>query len=228
MTAAGRAPAGPETNDGLHDGEMSDHALRILFAAVIVAMAISAIDVQDGYGTWFLEVIPILVGLPLLYFTRHTLRFSPFVYYLIAAHCLVLMVGAHWSYEKVPLGEWLNHALGWKRNDYDRLGHFFQGLVPTLIAREVLIRKAEIRSKLFVALLALCVAMAFSAVYELIEMFLSLAGGGAAARAVDSQGDVWDPEWDMFFCLLGSLTSLAFLARFQDRQLARIGADEDR
>ncbi len=181
-------------------------------------MAVSAIKPYE-WSTWTLEVLPILLALPLLWFTRGRIRFTRLVYCLIALHCVVLMVGAHWSYEKVPLGDWVNHRLGWKRNDYDRIGHFFQGFVPALVAREFLIRKTELTSRKLIALLSICVAMAFSAIYELIEMFLALLSGGSAARHVDGQGDVWDPEWDMYFALVGSLCSQTLLWRAHDRQL---------
>jgi len=195
----------------------SDRALLILFGVIVATAFVAAIDAYS-LSIWALEVAPIALVLPLLWFSRTWMRFTPLVYGLIAAHCLILIIGAHWSYEHVPMADWVNHALGWKRNNYDRLGHFAQGFVPALVVREVLIRRTELTSRRLIALLALFVAMGASAIYEIIEMLLALSGSGATR--VDNQGDIWDPEWDMFFCLCGAATSLLVLSRTQDRQIA--------
>jgi putative membrane protein len=201
--------------------EISDRTLRTLLAAIVVVALLAAIGARD-LGIWALEVVPIAIVVPVLWCTRRWLRFTPLLYGLIAAHCLVLIIGAHWTYEHVPAGNWLNDALGWQRNDYDRLGHFAQGFVPVLAVREILIRRTELSSRRVVVLLALFVTMGASALYEIVEMLLAVTGG-AAAR-VDSQGDIWDPEWDMFFCFLGAVTSLTLLGRVHDRQIARVEA----
>ncbi len=159
----------------------------------------------------------------MLWRSRTWLRFTPLVYWLIAAHCLVLIIGSHWTYEHVPLGDWVNRPLHWKRNNYDRLGHFVQGFVPVLVAREILIRRVEVTSARVVVVLAILVTMGASAIYEIVEMVLAVTG--SAGAKVDAQGDVWDPEWDMLSCLVGAVTSLLALSRIHDRQISIAAAD---
>ncbi len=199
--------------------EMSDRSMVRLFLAIAVAAGAASIH-SVSTSVWALEVIPVAIVLPLLWFTRRWMRFTPLLYWLIAGHCMILIIGSHWTYEHVPLGEWINHQLGWKRNNYDRLGHFTQGFVPALAVREILIRRTELTKRRMIGLLSVFVTMGASAIYELVEMFLSLSGGGYAATHVDDQGDIWDPEWDMFFCLCGSLTALALMSRLHDRRIA--------
>ena len=165
-------------------GGPSDRTLCALGLAITIAAGVAAIG-SRSLGVWALEVIPVAIVLPVLWCTRNRLRFTPLVYGLIAVHCLVLIVGAHWTYEHVPLGEWLNDALGWKRNNYDRVGHFAQGFVPVIVIREVSLRRTELTSRRLVALLALFVAMGASAIYEVIEMLLAVPG--RAAGRVDAQ-----------------------------------------
>ena len=165
-------------------GGPSDRTLCALGLAITIAAGVAAIG-SRSLGVWALEVIPVAIVLPVLRCTRNRLRFTPLVYGLIAVHCLVLIVGAHWTYEHVPLGEWLNDALGWKRNNYDRVGHFAQGFVPVIVIREVSLRRTELTSRRLVALLALFVAMGASAIYEVIEMLLAVTG--SAAGRVDAQ-----------------------------------------
>ena len=196
----------------------SDRSLCLLGLAVTLAAAVAAIGARS-VGVWALEVLPVAIVLPVLWCTRNRLRFTPLVYGLIALHCLVLIIGAHWTYEHVPVGDWLNEALGWKRNNYDRLGHFAQGFVPAIVIREVLLRRTELTSRRLVAVLALFIAMGASAIYEVIEMLLAVTG--SAAGRVDAQGDIWDPEWDMFFCLCGATASLVMLSRVHDRWIQR-------
>ena len=199
-------------------GSPSDRSLGTLGLAIVLAAAVAAIGCQS-LGVWALEVSPVAIVLPILWFTRDRLRFTSLVYGMIAAHCLVLIAGAHWTYEHAPPGDWLNGALGWKRNNYDRLGHFAQGFVPAIVIREVLLRRTELSSRRLVAVLALFVAMGASAIYEVIEMLLAVTG--SAAGKVDAQGDIWDPEWDMFFCLCGATASLVLVSRAHDRWIRR-------
>ncbi len=199
--------------------EISDQGLLALFGTIVAAALLAGVGARST-SVWALEVIPVAIVLPLLWCTRRWMRFTRLVYALVAAHCLILIVGAHWTYEHVPAGDWLNEALGWQRNDYDRLGHFAQGFVPALAVREILIRRTELTSRRLITVLALFATLGASALYEIVEMVLALTGG-AGAR-VDSQGDIWDPEWDMFFCLCGALTSLLLLGRVHDRRIAAI------
>jgi putative membrane protein len=199
--------------------EISDHGLLALFAAIVAAALVAGLGARST-SVWALEVVPVAIVLPLLWWTRHWMRFTRLVYALIAVHCLVLIVGAHWTYEHVPLGNWLNDALGWHRNDYDRFGHFVQGFVPALAVREILIRRTELTSRRLITVLALFATLGASAMYEIVEMVLALTGG-AGAR-VDSQGDIWDPVWDMFFCLCGALSSLLLLGRVHDHAITSL------
>lgn len=136
-----------------------------------------------------------------------------------------LMVGGHYTYAKVPPGFWVQDAFGLARNHYDRLGHFAQGFVPAMLAREVLLRRSPLERGKWLALLVVCVCLAFSATYELIEWLAALLGGSAADAFLGTQGDVWDTQWDMFMAGVGAVSALLLLSRVHDRQLARLSAD---
>jgi putative membrane protein len=182
---------------------------------------IAAIGARD-LGIWALEVVPIAIVVPVLWCTRRWLRFTPLLYGLIAAHCLVLIIGAHWTYEHVPAGNWLNDALGWQRNDYDRLGHLMQGLVPAIIAREVLLRLNVLNQRKWLPFLVLSICLGISAFYELIEWWTALAVGGAANDFLGSQGDVWDTQSDMCLALIGAVCALVFLSALHNRALRNL------
>ena len=170
--------------------------------------------------TWWLEVAPVLMALPVLLLTWRRFRFTPLVYTLIAIHAVILMVGGHWTYAKVPLGFWVQDALGLARNHYDRLGHFIQGFVPAMVAREVLWRRSPLRGSRWLPFLVVCFCLAFSALYELIEWWTAAASGSAADAFLGTQGDVWDSQWDMMLALIGAVVALVTLTGLHDRQLA--------
>jgi putative membrane protein len=181
--------------------------------------------VASGIGpyeraTWALEVTPAVVTAAILVATRRRFPLTPLAYRLIFVHALILMLGGHYSYARVPLGVWVQDALDLSRNHYDRLGHFTQGFVPVIVAREVLARATPLRSRRWVAWLSVCVVLAASAFYELIEWWAALIGGIAADSFLGTQGDVWDTQWDMFLCLCGAVASLLLLSRLHDRELA--------
>jgi len=181
----------------------------------------SAIHPRD-YPTWVLEVAPALIGLAIMAATYNRFRLTPLLYGLILAHCVVLMVGGHYTYAEVPLFDALKPVFGWERNNYDKLGHFMQGFVPAILAREILVRKAVVASSAWRNLFIISVCLAFSAFYELLEWWVAIATGTASEAFLGTQGYIWDTQSDMFLALLGAVAALVSLARLHDRQLARL------
>jgi len=172
--------------------------------------------------TWMMEVAPAVVIGPVLLATGGRYPLTTLLYVLIAVHLIGLIVGGAYTYSRVPLGFWLQDAFELSRNPYDRLGHFMQGLVPALLAREILLQRGYLASKYMAGFLATCVAMAFSAVYELVEWAAALGLGQAADDFLGMQGDVWDAQADMFMAFLGSTLGVLLLSRWQDRQRTRL------
>jgi len=170
-------------------------------------------------------VAPILIVAPILVLTARRFPLTPLVYRLLFVHALILMLGGHYTYAKVPLGFWVQDAFGLARNHYDRLGHFAQGFVPAILAREVLLRRSPLQRGKWLGFLVVCVCLALSATYELIEWLAAVLGGSAADAFLGTQGDVWDTQWDMFMALIGATSALLLLSRVHDRQLARIEAE---
>lgn len=195
----------------------------ILLAAGAALLVLSGIGPKDRY-TWILEVAPILVAVPILVATRRRFPLTPLAYRLIFLHACILMLGGHYTYAQVPLGFWVRDLLGLARNHYDRLGHFAQGFVPAILAREILIRKTPLKSGAWLFFLVTCVCLAISVFYEFLEWWTALASGEAAMDFLGTQGDVWDTQWDMFLCLCGALTALVTLSKRHDRELARLTA----
>jgi putative membrane protein len=195
--------------------------LRAAVVLTVAALIWSGIAPYDR-TTWWLEVMPVLIALPVLYLTRRRYPLTPLLYVLLFLHGLVLIVGGAYTYARVPLGfelaEWLDLA----RNPYDRIGHYFQGLVPALLAREILLRGDYVRGRGMLAFLVVCVVLAVSASYELIEWGAALALGQGADEFLGTQGDPWDTQSDMFCALLGALSTLLLFARGHDRALRRL------
>jgi putative membrane protein len=189
-----------------------------LLALTLLCLAVSAIRPHD-YFTWVLEVAPILIGVPILVATRDRFPLTSLAYRLLTIHALILMLGGHYTYALVPLGEWVKDAFGLARNHYDRLGHFAQGFVPAIVAREILRRRSPLREGGWLFFLVTCVCLAISAVYEFIEWWTALATGEAATAFLGTQGDPWDTQWDMFLALVGALTAQLTLGRVHRRQL---------
>ena len=192
-----------------------------LLLGVLAALVVSGIAPYDRL-TWLLEVAPVLIVIPILLATRHRFPLTDLLYVLIALHALVLIVGGAYTYARVPAGFWVEHAFGLSRNPYDKLGHFMQGFVPALAAREVLLRNGFLTSRRMTAFLCVCIAMALSATYELVEWWSALALGQGADEFLGTQGDPWDTQSDMFCALIGACTALALLSRWHDRQIARL------
>jgi len=193
-----------------------------LLTAVLAVLAWSGIAPRDR-GTWLMEVAPVLAALPLLWATRRRFPLSPLLYLLVALHVVVLCVGGRYTYAEVPAGFWLRDLLGLSRNPFDRLGHLFQGFVPALVAREVLSRTSPLRPGRWLAVLSTAVALAISALYELVEWSAALLLSQGADAFLGTQGDPWDTQWDMFMALVGAVLGQLLLARLQDRQLAALG-----
>ena len=190
----------------------------MLLVAGLVVLAWSAVRPHD-YFTWFMEVAPILIGVPILLATYRRFPLTPLLYRLIFVHAVILMVGGHYTYAEVPLGFWMQRAFGLARNHYDRIGHFAQGFVPAILAREILLRRGVVARRGWLFFLATCVCLAFSAFYELVEWWTAELTGSAATAFLGTQGDPWDTQWDMFLALLGALLSPLLLGRVHDRQL---------
>jgi putative membrane protein len=193
----------------------------IFWMASLLAVFIwSAINPHD-YFTWFLEVLPVLLGLAILAVTCKRFPFTPLVYWLIWLHMLVLMVGSHYTYAEVPLFEWLKPVFGWTRNNYDKVGHFMQGFGPVLIAREIFIREGVVAKKGWLPAILILVILGTSAAYELIEWGVSEATGSAGDSFLGTQGYIWDTQSDMLMCLAGSIIALLLLSKWHDAQLER-------
>jgi putative membrane protein len=197
-------------------------AFYLLCAVAAIGLAWSGIGPVDRL-TWWLEVAPVIVAVPLLGATLSRFPLTPMIYLLVAVHAAILMLGGHYTYAKVPLGFWLQDLLDFSRNPYDRIGHFAQGFVPAMVARELLLRHTPLRRGgwLFTIVAGMCLAI--SACYEFIEWWSALIGGGSAEAFLGTQGDVWDTQWDMFLALCGAIAAQLLLAGAHDRALRRLG-----
>ena len=189
-----------------------------LLAGVLLVLVWSGVSPHDRF-TWVMEVAPVLIGLPILLATGRRFPLTPLLYTLLAVHACILMVGGKYTYAEVPAGFWVRDLLGLARNHYDRLGHFAQGFVPAILAREVLIRTSPLKGSRWLPFVVVAFCLAFSAFYELIEWWTAVATGDASTAFLGTQGDVWDTQWDMFLALIGAVTALATLPRVHDRQL---------
>jgi len=184
----------------------------------VLLLILSGIRPYD-YGTWALEIAPIIIALPILLATYNRFPLTGLLYVCIFAHSVVLMVGGAYTYARVPFGFEIQELLGLARNPYDKIGHFMQGFVPALVAREILLRGNFVRGRRMLVFLCVCIVMAISSVYELIEWWVALAAGQGAIEFLGTQGDPWDTQSDMFFALIGAVTALPLLAGLQDRQI---------
>ncbi len=192
---------------------------RLMWLLVLSVLVWSGVAPHDRL-TWAMEVAPVLIAAPLMWLTRHRYPLTNLLYGLIALHMIVLIVGGAYSYARVPLGFWMQEVLGLSRNPYDKIGHFAQGLVPAMLAREILLQRGYLSNLRMTAFLSICVAMAFSAVYEMVEWAAALALGQGADEFLGTQGDVWDTQSDMFLALIGATFGVGLLWRWQDRQRA--------
>jgi putative membrane protein len=198
----------------------------ILLLLGAVFLVLSGIAPYDR-ATWWMEVAPVLIVVPILAATGKRFPLTPLAYRLIFIHTLILMLGGHYTYARVPLGFWVQDLLDLSRNHYDRIGHFAQGFVPAIVAREVLLRKSPLRPGKWLFFLVICVCLAFSAFYEFIEWWAALLGGEAAEAFLGTQGDPWDTQWDMFLAFVGAVTAQLLLGSRHDRELADMSNGQD-
>jgi putative membrane protein len=194
----------------------------VLGSAVLVVVLVVSGARPFERATWAMEVAPVVIALPVLWATYRSFPLTTLLYVLIFVHALVLILGGAYTYARVPLGFWMQDVLGLDRNPYDKIGHFFQGFVPAIVAREILIRGAYVRGRRMLAFLVVCVVLAVSATYEFVEWGAALAMGQGADEFLGTQGDPWDTQSDMFFALIGAVVALALLSRLHDRQLERM------
>ena len=190
----------------------------IIFFATLVW---SGIEPKDS-PTWILEVLPAVVGFAVLVATRRRFPLTSLAYLLILAHCIILMVGGHYTYAEVPLFDWIRDGFGLEHNNYDKLGHFMQGFVPAIVAREILVRNAIIAGKGWMSFMIVCICLAISAFYELIEWWVAILSDEAAEAFLGTQGYVWDTQSDMMYALVGAIAALVLLSKLHDKQIKRV------
>lgn len=196
----------------------------ILLAITGLALAWSAVNPHD-YLTWILETAPVFIGVAVIIPTRKVFPLSPLLFRLLVLHAIILIVGAHYTYAKVPLGFWFQDLFDLSRNHYDRLGHIAQGFVPAILVRELLIRRSPLPRGRWMFFLTTSVCLAFSAFYEMIEWWAAVLNEQASEAFLGTQGDVWDTQWDMFLALIGAITAQLLLSKTHDRSLLAVSAE---
>ena len=194
---------------------------KVAWLAVFFSvLAWSAFKPHD-YPTWWLEVIPALLALVVLFVTRKSFPLTSLAYALILVHAVILMIGGHFTYAEVPVGDWLRDLTGGTRNNYDKLGHLAQGFIPAIVAREILIRHEVIQKRGWLSFIVISICLAISAMYELIEWWVAISTGESAEAFLGTQGYVWDTQSDMALALFGAIVALLLLGRYHDKQLGR-------
>jgi putative membrane protein len=193
----------------------------VLLGLVVAALVLTGIN-PYSHLTWLLETFWVILAVPLVLLTWRRFPLTTLLCCLLAVHALVLIMGGYYTYARTPVGYRLQDLFDLARNPYDRVGHFLQGFVPAILVREILVRRSPLAGSRWLAPLTVCVCLAFSAFFELIEWWAAVAGGSAADDFLATQGDVWDTQWDMFTALIGATLSVVLLSRFHDRQLARL------
>lgn len=188
--------------------------------SAIVLLVLSGILPKDRF-TWFLEVFPVIIGVIKLSNSYSKFKLSNPTYILLWIHAIILIIGGHYTYAEMPLFNWLQNTFELSRNYYDRVGHFAQGFVPAIVSREILLRRSPLEPGKWLTFIVICICLAISASYELIEFGVALATGEAAEAFLGSQGDVWDTQWDMLFALLGACMALITFGRYHDLNLAK-------
>ncbi len=200
--------------------------MRTIWLFIFFSVLIwSAIEPKD-YVLWFLQLLPVFVGFIILVIFYKSFPLTRLLYILILVYSLIIMLGAHYSYTEVPLFDSIRPILGFGRNNYDKIGHFFQGFVPALIVREILIRKGVVTSSKWRNFFIICICLSFSALYELVEWGVAVASRLPASVSLGTQGFVWDTQADMAFALIGSVVALLFFSRIQDREMANLSSRE--
>lgn len=195
--------------------------MKLIYSLLVLTLILflwSAIKPYE-YFTWFLEVLPAVIGIIVLAITFSRFRFTNFVYILIFFHCVILIIGGHYTYAEVPLFDWIQDAFNQTRNNYDKVGHFAQGFVPAMITRELLIRKQVVDSKGWLNFIVVCIAMAISVTYEFIEWAVSLGSGEGGNSFLGTQGYIWDTQSDMLYATIGAVIALVIFGKYHTRQI---------
>ncbi|MBU2926417.1 DUF2238 domain-containing protein [Colwellia sp. 1_MG-2023] len=192
---------------------------KYLWAFIYLATLLWSAIAPKDYLTWFLEVLPAVIGAVILLFTYYSFRLTPLLYVLILLHCVILMIGGHYTYAEVPLFDTIKDIFNLDRNNYDKVGHFAQGFVPAILAREILIRKQVVNGKTWLNTFIISICLAFSAFYELIEWWVAILSGENAEAFLGTQGYIWDTQSDMAIALVGAICAIVFLAKYHDKQL---------
>lgn len=204
---------------------MTNKKYRLLLLIIVLVFWFwSAINVQDTYLTWSLETVPFMIALPILLFTYRRFPLTNLMYTLIAVHAMILMLGGHYSYAKVPLGFWMEQWFGWTRNNYDKIGHLMQGFGPAIYTREILSRTSSLKRGKWLGFIAIAVPLAFSALYEIFEWAASLSNPGDTEAFLGTQGYIWDTQTDMFWCLIGAFVGVILLTKLHNKYLEKIEA----
>jgi putative membrane protein len=194
----------------------------VLLILVLIFAGWSGFSPQDTRLTWILEVFPVAIALPILLLTYKKFPLTYLCYTLIAIHAVILMLGAHYSYAKVPLGFWMEDWFGWTRNNYDKIGHLMQGFGPAIYVRELLVRTSPLKPGKWLAFLSVAVSLGFSALYEIIEWAASLSNPTDTEAFLGTQGYIWDTQTDMFCCLIGSILALLLLSKLHNKGLSKV------
>jgi putative membrane protein len=198
------------------------YEMKYLWLSIYFAVLIWSGTNPKDYFTWFLEVLPALIGLGVMIWTYKSFPLTPLVYFLILIHCVILMIGGHYTYAQVPFFDWLKESFDLTRNNYDKVGHFAQGFIPAIVAREILIRKAVISTDAWRNFFIVCFCLGVSAFYELIEWFAALLSDEAVDAFLGTQGYIWDTQSDMFWALCGAVAALLILSRYHDKELKKL------
>ncbi len=203
---------------------MRTRSLALASALLLALLVVSGWNPYDR-ATWVMEVAPVVVALPMLWLTYRRYPLTTLLYACIFIHASILMLGGAYTYARVPLGYWIQGLFDLSRNPYDKVGHFAQGFVPALVAREIFMRGRYVRGRSMMAFLVVCVVMAISVTYEFVEWGAALALGQGAEAFLGTQGDVWDTQSDMLFALIGGVTALALFSRLHDREIEALGPE---
>jgi len=203
---------------------MSSSKYPVILLIIVLGFWVwSGIGLQDTRLTWVLETFPVMVALPVMLLTYRRFPLTNLAYTLIAIHAIILMLGGHYSYAKVPLGFWMEDWFGWTRNNYDKIGHLMQGFGPAIYVREILARSSPLKPGKWLGFLSIAVPLAFSALYEIIEWLASLSNPADTEAFLGTQGYIWDTQTDMFWCLMGAVAALILLTRLHDKHLSKAG-----
>ena len=204
---------------------MSSKKYPVILLIIVLAFGVwSGIKPLDTRLTWVLETLPVMMALPILLLTYKRFPLTSLTYTLIAIHAMILMLGAHYSYAKVPLGFWMEDWFGWTRNNYDKIGHFMQGFGPAIYTREIISRTSPLSRGKWLGFISIAVPLAFSALYEIFEWLASLSNPTDTEAFLGTQGYIWDTQSDMFLCLIGSMVALILLTKWHNKYLQETGS----